>query len=421
MNRILLLALALFGVSASAQIDVTPRGTDATLDVASWNVEFFGTTSPTDRADTSPNDAVQYERVRAVLLESQIDVWGLQEVSDGDDFETLRASLVADGYDGVLGPNVSSPNQPFDQKLAFIYDTSVLSNVTSATLFEGQSAPFRGGTRSVDFLFAGRLPLELRATVSVGGLTRDVRFITIHAKASGDPESYDRRAAAADVLRGYTDGLEAQGESVVILGDFNDLLTGSTRGTTFSSPYQGFVTDPDYTAATLTTEQAGLATFCGSRDSCSGDSTIDHILFTTASLTFVPADGNPQFQRYGELLDGITQYTATTSDHLPVLANLTLEAPVAGEGTPQPALALLAAAPNPFRGRTQLRFRLDAPGDVSLEVFDTLGRRVASLAGAFGPGEHPVPLDGAALAPGTYLVRLAAAGQVRTQRIVRVR
>ncbi len=419
MNRTLLLALAVFGVSASAQIDVTPRGADATLDVATWNVEFFGTTSPTDRNDTSPNDALQYERVRAVLLESEIDVWGLQEVSDGDDFETLRASLAAEGYDGVLGPNVSAPNQPFDQKLAFVYDASLLSNVTSATLFEGQSAPFRGGTETVAFLFAGRLPLELRATVSVGGLTRDVRFVNIHAKASSDPESYDRRAAAATVLKSYTDGLEAQGVAVVILGDFNDRLTGSTRGTTFSSPYQAFVTDPDYTAVTLATEQAGLATFCGSSDACSGSSTIDHILFTTATLTFVPADGNPQLQRYGELLTGITQYTATTSDHLPALANLTLEEAVNGEHGPEAGLALLAPAPNPFRGSTQLRFRLDAPGDVSLEVFDALGRRVVSLAGAFGAGEHPVLLDGAGLAPGAYVVRLVASGEVRTQRIVR--
>ena len=90
------------------------------------------------------------------------------------------------------------------------------------------------------------------------------------------------------------------------------------------------------------------------------------------------------------------------------------------EGGPDAGLALLAPAPNPFRGSTRLRFRLDAPGDVSLEVFDALGRRVARLAGTFGAGEHPVPLDGAALAPGAYLVRLAAAGQVRTQRIVRV-
>ena len=416
MLQTLRIALALLlAAPAWAQITVTPRGDAATLDVASWNLEFFGTTSPTDRADTSPNDATQFERVQAVVSQSGIDVWGFQEVSDGDDFARLLDSLAAGGYGGVLGPNVSSPNEPFDQKLAFVYDTRVVTVLGTQTLFEG--AP--GASTE----FAGRLPLEMRARVSLGGATREVRFVVFHAKAgANDPDSYDRRVAAAARLKAYTDGRIAAGEAVVVLGDFNDELTRATRGSTFASPYAAFVADASYTAATLATEEAGLPTFCGSSDACSSGNTIDHILLSAATLTFVPATGNPQRQRYGELLAGITQYTATTSDHLPVLANVSISGPVATDDGPQPGpAALLAAAPNPFRGATRLRFRLDAPSDVRLDVFDALGRRVAFVAGAFGAGEHPVPLGGGELAPGVYVVRLSAAGVVRTQRIVRAR
>ncbi len=411
-----LAALVLSPVLAVAQVAVTPRGDAATLDVATWNVEFFGTTSPTNRRDTSPDDALQFERVEATIAQAQIDVWGLQEVSDGDDFYRLVDSLAVDGYAGVLGPTVddsrTSPNDPFDQKLAFVYDSGVVTVLDTTTLFKGEP-----GQR---FNFAGRFPLEMRARVSLGGVVRDVRFIVIHAKASSDPQSYDRRQAAATRLKTYTDGLIAADESVVVLGDFNDELTGATRGVSFASPYAAFVADEAYTKVTLETEEADLPTFCGSSDVCSSGNTIDHILLSAPTLTFVPAASNPQRQRYGELLTSIAQYTATTSDHLPVLANVSLPGVVALGGGPEAGpVALLAAAPNPFRAGTRLRFRLDAPADVRLDVFDALGRRVASLAGAFGAGEHPVPLDGAGLAPGVYAVRLAAAGVVRTRLVVR--
>ena len=415
MRALALLAALVWAASLSAQTTptITPRGGDATLDVAAWNVEFFGTTSPTDQNDTSPNDAFQFVHVEAAVTQSEIDVWGFQEVSDGDDFQRLIEAVEDDGYAGVIGPNVSTPNRPFDQKLAFVYNASLLSDVSASTLFEGQPG--------ASFEFAGRLPLELKATVTVDGQAREVRFITIHAKASRDPDSYERREDGAARLKAYTDGLLAQGVRVVVLGDFNDRLVGSTRGSSFDSPYRPFVDDPAYGAATLSTEEAGLATFCGSDDTCSGGSTIDHILYSSATLGFVPDAQNAQRQRYGELLTELPQYTATTSDHLPVLANLVLTGPVADDAGPEAGpVALLPAAPSPFRTSTRLRFRLDAPADVALDVFDVLGRRVASAAGPYGLGEHAVALDGAGLAPGPYLVRLQAAGQTRSRLITRL-
>jgi endonuclease/exonuclease/phosphatase family metal-dependent hydrolase len=403
---------ALFPTAALAQtgVEVTPRGADATLDVGSWNVEFFGFDG------RPPNDAIQVDRVEAVVARGEIDLWGLQEIVDAGDFEALLDSLADDGYAGVLGPSVSS-SEEFDQKLAFVYDTSVIAPLADATTLFPDST----------FIFAGRLPLELRARVTLGDQATDVRFITFHAKASSDPDSYRRRQRAATLLKAYTDALIAAGEAVVILGDFNDLLTGATRGSTFASPYAAFVADDDYTAATLATEEAGLPTFCGSDDDCDDFSTIDHVLLSADFLTFVPDADNPQLQRYGELLPttpggGIVQYTATTSDHLPVVANVRLEGGVAAGPDPEAGpVALLAPAPSPFREATALRFRLDAPGPVRLDVFDTLGRRVVSVEGTYGAGEHAVRLGGRGLAGGLYVVRLEAAGEVRARTVLRVR
>ena len=55
---------------------------------------------------------------------------------------------------------------------------------------------------------------------------------------------------------------------------------------------------------------------------------------------------------------------------------------------------------------------------VRLEVFDLLGRKVATLVdGEQDPGPHEARLDGARLAPGTYFVRLQAGSERLTQRV----
>jgi len=65
--------------------------------------------------------------------------------------------------------------------------------------------------------------------------------------------------------------------------------------------------------------------------------------------------------------------------------------------------------PNPFRGRTQLTFDLPARNSVSLQVFDTHGRLVASLCeGSYDAGSYRVSFDATGLPAGAYLLRLRA-------------
>ena len=65
-----------------------------------------------------------------------------------------------------------------------------------------------------------------------------------------------------------------------------------------------------------------------------------------------------------------------------------------GEGTG--ALALDQNAPNPFREGTQIEFTLDEPGDVTLRVYDVLGRHVVTLAEGLIQGRPPRGLVGRA-------------------------
>ena len=76
-------------------------------------------------------------------------------------------------------------------------------------------------------------------------------------------------------------------------------------------------------------------------------------------------------------------------------------------------VSILPTRPNPAVGRTLVPFTLRQPADVRLAVYDVLGREVALVADrAYGAGEHAETLDTAGLAPGTYVVRLAAGPDV---------
>ncbi len=93
----------------------------------------------------------------------------------------------------------------------------------------------------------------------------------------------------------------------------------------------------------------------------------------------------------------------------------------AGAGLPA-ALALDAVAPNPVRGRADVRFHLPEAMTARVSVYDALGRHVATLLdGSLGAGTHETRLDADGLAPGVYLIRLEAGTESRTTRAVVVR
>lgn len=87
-----------------------------------------------------------------------------------------------------------------------------------------------------------------------------------------------------------------------------------------------------------------------------------------------------------------------------------------------PAEIRLGSYPNPFNPVTTLQYALRADGPAKLQVFDLLGRLVATPAdGYHQAGVHTVRFDGTGLASGTYICRLASAGAVATHRLALLR
>ncbi len=87
----------------------------------------------------------------------------------------------------------------------------------------------------------------------------------------------------------------------------------------------------------------------------------------------------------------------------------TAEAPDAG-------VELSALAPNPAHDRVRFTVSLPVPAEAVVEVFDALGRRVATpLDGVLDAGAHTVALDLSTWAAGVYLCRLRTDGVTVTR------
>ncbi len=78
--------------------------------------------------------------------------------------------------------------------------------------------------------------------------------------------------------------------------------------------------------------------------------------------------------------------------------------------------SLAQAAPSPTTGAAKISYSLAEAGDVTLAVYDVLGREVARLVdGSMAAGSHEATFDGANLPSGLYLYRLTANGQMLQQ------
>ena len=78
--------------------------------------------------------------------------------------------------------------------------------------------------------------------------------------------------------------------------------------------------------------------------------------------------------------------------------------------------------PNPFNPNTTIRFEMDIPGHVNLEVFDIRGARVATLANdQLASGLHEVTFDASRLASGTYIYRLSISGGTQSRKMLLIK
>jgi prepilin-type processing-associated H-X9-DG protein len=293
---LLLLSLCL-STASLAQV-VPGKGTDTTLDIASWNIEWFG-----DTANGPINEALQLQNVRNVIAGSDMDIWGVAEIVSLAQWNSLKAQLP--GYAGFLAkePNVVNGAAYYsgfnntEQNVGVLYKTSV-ATVTDARVI----------LTANDDDFAGRPPLQVTLRVTLNGATENIVVIILHAKCCSDSDSWTQRRNAANALKSYLD-TNYPTQKVWVIGDYNDDVdTSITSGR--ASPYANFINDAaDYRFPTEVLSDFGISSTTNFPD------TIDHHLNSNeANAAYV--DGSVEVYRVDQF---ISNYEATTSDHFPVL------------------------------------------------------------------------------------------------------
>jgi hypothetical protein len=86
------------------------------------------------------------------------------------------------------------------------------------------------------------------------------------------------------------------------------------------------------------------------------------------------------------------------------------------------SLAVFQNYPNPFNSTTVLSFQIPHEGDVKLEIFDMLGRRIETLYDGYrAAGEHYLQWDAAGRSTGIYIVRLQYGQSVESRTITLVK
>lgn len=109
--------------------------------------------------------------------------------------------------------------------------------------------------------------------------------------------------------------------------------------------------------------------------------------------------------------DALTQPAARTTASAGTTAQVSSAAAVATKQT--------VAYPNPFTGRTTISYYLNQNGPVTVEIYNTMGRKVQTLVvGVETAGFHQVPFNAGDLARGTYLYKVKTNESVATERLV---
>ncbi|MEM6327178.1 MAG: T9SS type A sorting domain-containing protein [Bacteroidota bacterium] len=83
--------------------------------------------------------------------------------------------------------------------------------------------------------------------------------------------------------------------------------------------------------------------------------------------------------------------------------------------------ALGAVSPNPTRGAAEVSLSLPEASEVTVSVFDAMGREVGSVRQATAAGSHRLGVPVGGLAPGVYVVRVESPSGTATRRLTVVR
>lgn len=282
----------------------TNPNTTATFKITNWNTEWLGCTTfgPTDETQQINNIATAMRSINA-------DVYCIQEVVNTPSVPSIATivSLLGSEWAGAIVPaNTGDCNQ----RQGIIYKKARVQLVSSQELNSGQGA--QGNSYYYNWT-SGRYPALYNVNFISGNTKIPVSLINIHAKSEdNDIRSYNRRTGAAEGLKILLDEPNYNTKNVVVIGDFNDYLSGTTSSACNCtvSPYNNFTQDTsNYTG--ITKDITDVDTRYGIHP------IIENIIISNELVANYVANSAAQETSVART---ISNYYNTTSDHLPVSA-----------------------------------------------------------------------------------------------------
>jgi len=289
-----------FSLPAVSQTRYNTAQATETFKFSTWNTEWLSC------SQNSPNDdELQINNVVAVIKAMNSDLVAIQEVGTSATYATVDTIVRRLGTDWG-GSIIPSSNDNCAQNQGIVYKKARVQLV-SASLLTNSGASYDWSS--------GRYPVQYNVNLLVNGTTVPVSFINIHAKAMGDATSYARRKSASEALKALLDGSTYTDKKVILLGDFNDYLTGTqcSACSPADSPYKNFV-DDNVNYNCLTT---------GLTDPYYSSPVIDNIIISNELFDNYKANSTV---REVTATQNISNYANTTSDHTPISATFNFSA-----------------------------------------------------------------------------------------------
>lgn len=334
MKKILPLLLIINSVSSSSFSQSSP----VTLDVVSWNVEWFGSPS-----NGPADDDLQETNVKTILNWLNADLYGLVEMVDSMRLRRVVDFLGNTEYGFAISPYCSGNTTGTGngwltgQKLAFIYRKSVFSNISIRGIMRNSATGYTNWA-------AGRFPFMFSATATINGISKTINFILIHGKAGSNQDDYLKRAGACTELKDTLDTFFSSANNLII-GDYNDALHTTIFPGASVSSYTAIVSDSidadHYKSITLPLGVAGQTSMINFPN------VIDnHIISNEVEQYYIAGSAQIKTDVTTVVPDFVSAHN--TSDHYPVFSKYNLAGVITGVTNITANELGIKVYPNPF-------------------------------------------------------------------------
>lgn len=375
-------ALITITFTLSAQtIDDLTFGTDSSLDIMTWNIEWF-----------PKNGNVTVDYVSQIIEALDVDVIAIQEVSDTIVFKEMLANLV--GYEGYF-------KSSWFAGLAYIYKTETvqINDIYEIYTTSPYWSPFPRSPMVMEMSF------ENDNYIIINNHFKCCGNGILNTYDSGDEET--RRLIASNLLKEYIDS-NFPNEKVILLGDLNDILTDHQNNNVF----QAFFDDE-------------LNYFFADIDIVGGEPTewsypswpshIDHILVTNELFENYNPVSDVQTIKIEDYVGGWGIYDSNISDHRPVAIKITPNI-ISNIKDMNPIDLALDIYPNPTKDLVNISFSY-VQENAEIEIY-TIGAEKVYVQ-SIPKGETSIIVQTCNFPDGVYFVKLISNGNtVATEKLI---